>query len=341
MKFTVLLTCVGGEYSPHVIQKIKASLRHDIRVVGVDMRENAVGRHFVDAFATVPRGGDPGYVPAIARIAERESANLILATSDEEAVALATRRGEIERAGRVLASASTDVVLTLADKARTYARLEKAGLGAPLWHLAHEVGQVPDLLDQVLKERGEAVVKPSASRGGRGVFVITMKERSVAMGARETHLDRDTFLQLHLSTFASNLPAIVMERLVEPVFDVDILGWQGKPVRVVPRRRVNSALPNEGHVLVDDGKLLDLGTRLIAELDLSWLYDCDVMLDREGNPRVLEINPRPSGSIATTISAGVPLLDDLVSLALGQPVPEVAVPFGAIVIPYKSLVAVR
>ena len=61
------------------------------------------------------------------------------------------------------------------------------------------------------------------------------------------------------------------------------------------------------------------------------------MYDKKGNPCVLEINPRESGSVAISIAAGVPLLDDLISLSIQEKIPEIELPDGVTIIPYKSL----
>ena len=124
---------------------------------------------------------------------------------------------------------------------------------------------------------------------------------------------------------------------MEPVFDIDMLAWQGAPIRVVPRRRVDSALPNEGHTIVGNNDLIELGSRLVEGLGLSWLYDCDVMYDSRSKPCILEINPRPSGSMAVTVAAGVPLIDDVISLAKGETIPDVAIPVDRVVVPYKAV----
>jgi hypothetical protein len=100
-----------------------------------------------------------------------------------------------------------------------------------------------------------------------------------------------------------------MRRLVELVYDVDMLAWQGEPLRVVERRRVDSTLPNEGYTIAGNSGLIALGTEPIEKLQLSWLYDCKVMCVPDGRPCMLEINPRPSGWFSATISAGAPLLD--------------------------------
>ena len=343
MTFTLLMTCVGGELSPQIIQYIKSSNRHDVRVIGVDASPEAGGRHFADIFETVPRGTDPHYVDAIADLAERHHANMILPTSDEEAVALATFRDKLETADCLLACSSAEVLTTVSNKADCYRRLEELGIRSPAWTEVHDKDALAAAVTDFAARLGDIVAKPASERGGRGVCVIRgdISEAVPYAGGREVHMDLPTFMSDYLGTYSGSYPVIVMERLVEPVFDVDMLAHEGRPVRVVPRRRVDSALPNEGHQIVDNQDLIDLCKDIIAGFNLSWLYDCDVMYDSKGNPIVLEINPRPSGSVSVCIEAGVPLIDDLISIAKGQTVPEITVPVGKTVIPYKALAKIN
>ncbi len=342
MSFTLLLTCVGGELSPQVIRYLKSSRRHDVKVIGVDADENAAGRHFVDAFAVVPLGTDPHYVEAIAELAAKYAADLVLPTSDEEALALSQSRGALEREGCRVACADAETLRIVANKATCYERLAELGIPVPEWELADDLNALGEAVDALYARRGGAVVKPAGGRGGRGVCVIRPDAAGARPGesGREIHMNLDSFHRDYLPGFAAMLPAVVMQRLEEPVHDIDMLAWNGKPIRVVPRRRVDSALPNEGHTIVGNDDLIDLGRRLIEGFGLTWLYDCDVMYDASGTPGILEVNPRPSGSIATTIASGVPLFDDLISLAKGEPVPDVPLPVGRVVVPFKSLAVV-
>lgn len=339
MTFTLLMTCVGGELAPEVIQAAKASKRHDIRVVGVDNRPNAIGKHFADVFRRVPLGTEPGYVEAIAEIVRHEKVDLVLPTSDEEALALSAARERIERNGCKLACADAKILEIVSSKSRTYDELGKFGFGVPEHRVVSDVAALGAAVDAMAPRYGELVIKPSQARGGRGVFVIRkdIVGAKPVQGGREIHMDLATFRKELIGEVAKHFPAIVMPRLVEPVHDVDMLAWQGRPLRVIARRRVDSALPNEGHVVVDDRALIELGEKLIKSLSLSWLYDCDVMYGADGVPYVLEVNPRPSGSIAVTIAAGVPLIDDLICLAKGEPIEPVPPPIGRVVLPYKAL----
>ena len=86
-----------------------------------------------------------------------------------------------------------------------------------------------------------------------------------------------------------------MSKLKEPVYDLDMLDWKGRTLRVIPRKQFNSAVPNDGHIIVKDHNLIELGKKIISKFKLSWLYDCDIMYDQNNIPQILEINPRPSG----------------------------------------------
>ena len=272
MTFTLLLTCVGDEFAPQVLRTLRERSRHDVAVVGVDVHENVVGRHFVDHFATVPPGDDPGYVDAIAGLARLHDVDVILPKSDEEALALSEARDRLESGGCQLACADISVLRVFENKAETHRRIAEMGLPVPDWRSAESLDELAAAVEAMLDaHHGEAVVKPAVARGGRNVCVIRadISGSLQYQGGREVHLDAATFRRDHLDGFARQLPAVVMERLVEPVYDIDMLAWQGQPVRVVARRRVNSAAPNKGHTIVDNADLIELGEKLIKELGLS------------------------------------------------------------------------
>jgi carbamoyl-phosphate synthase large subunit len=340
--FTVLVTAASGPNVPQAIRYLKASTRHTLRVIAVDMNPKGAAGHFADAFLPVPAGADRDYVKAVRAIADSHDVDLILPWSDEEALALANARETVESGGIILACAPAELLRDMSDKNKAYARLSSLGLPVARWTKASNRDEIAEAVRDIAGKTGEAAVKPANSRGGRDIFVIRKDVRgakSVNYG-RETHLDLATFLDKHLAAAAALAPAVVMERLFEPIFDIDVLAWQGEAKRIVPRRRHNpGGVPFEGNDVLPDAKLIDLGCRTAKAIGLNWLYDFDVMTDAHGNPALIELNPRPSGSMPVSIAAGVPLLDDLVSLAKGEPLPEIPTPAAQSVVPYAALSA--
>ncbi len=325
MSFTILLTATGGAMSAQTIRFAATSARHDIRVVAVDMSELAVSQHFADAFEVVPHGGAPDYVDRIRDICARHRVDLILPCSDEEALALAAARGRFDDLGCRLACADIATLELMSDKHRAYGALREAGLPAPESARVETREALDAAIARFMDQSGEFVVKPAAlSRGGRGARIVHGGVRGARpfFAGRELEMDYDTFRRDYLAEVSDSLPQLVCERLVPPAFDVDVLARDGRALRAVPRRRLNPAgVPYRGYVVEDRADLVEIGSRTAAMLNLSWLYDFDVMSDREGRPIILELNPRPSGSFATAIAAGTPLLDDLVSLVKGEELP--------------------
>ena len=56
MTFTILVTCVGGDLGPQLMQHLKLNSRHNLKVIGVDADSNALGQFFCDEFSVVPHG---------------------------------------------------------------------------------------------------------------------------------------------------------------------------------------------------------------------------------------------------------------------------------------------
>ena len=339
MTITILLTCVGGGLSSELIRQIKNSTRHKVRVIGTDMSESANGRHFCDAFYRVPSGNDRMYIDRIEDILSSNSVDLVVPTSDEEAIALSSCANKLKTYGATVACANHDVLKVITNKADTYTLLENAGIGVPGWRLSNSLDSLKTAVSELLELYGSLVVKPTVQRGGRGVYIVTKETMKIQTSESNSNplLSFSEFLSLPEIDRLSRTELMVMERLEDPVFDLDMLTWHGECIKSVTRRRIDSARPNSGHIIAESQELADLASKLAKTLNLTWLYDCDLMFNKVGQPFILEINPRQSGSVATSIAAGVPLFDDLISLYLGKEVSKSKVPSGRMVVPFTSL----
>jgi len=342
--FTIMLTSAGGEMIPFLITQLKASPNHAPRVLAIDAGDGNISRYLADGFWTIPHGKDPGYADAVLAILRQTKVDLLVPCSDEEALSLSARREDVADAGCTLACVDHATLDVFSDKTRCYEVLAEKGIPVPLWRKVENLQALVSAVGEVMALAGACVVKPATGRGGRDVFVIGNTEGTASLpdeyNGRETHLSEMAFKELCAGQTEFAFPLIAMERLSEPVFDIDMLAWQGEPVHVVPRRRANSQLPNEGHIFVDAPELQELGTNLVRAFSLSWLYDCDIMYDQAGHPRILEINPRPSGSAAVTVAAGVPLFENMIALAKGDTTSAAPPVAGHTVLPYKTLLRV-
>ena len=65
------------------------------------------------------------------------------------------------------------------------------------------------------------------------------------------------------------------------------------------------------------------------------------MFDTYNNPKLLEINPRQSGSLAISLLAGINLIDDVIDLSLNKKIKKEQHKKNNLYIPYQSLVEIN
>lgn len=343
MAYTVILTSVGVEMAADMVMRLRDSAAHRVRVIAVDRRGDVNARHFADVFACVDSWDPQTFAHAVADLARAHRADLVVPLVDGDVLALAPHRELFSGMGCLLACNSPETVEILANKLSAYEAFARVGLPVPDWRAADSRERLVAAVEQMFGLYGEVVVKPASAQSSRGVSVIrnAIHGAQEYLGSREVHMDYDTFMTRFVDVYDSLFPVVVMKRLREPVHDLDVLAWNGEARRVVARRRRNTALPNEGHEIVASPILCDLGRDVARKLGLSWLVDCDVMFDETGAPCLLEINPRPSLSAVVSMAAGVPLMDDMISLARGLDLAPMPDPAPALVVPYRTMAPAR
>jgi len=208
----------------------------------------------------------------------------------------------------------------LSNKIKTYRILEQNKIPLPIWYEINSENDFIKAIKYFRKNNKLFCVKPAVSRGSRNVLVINNNLKGIhnIENSRERHLSYKTFLKVYKKIYKNKYPLIMMEKLRAKAFDLDILSKDGKLINVVCRKRVDSILHYKGHLIFNNKYLYGLAKKLSKIFNLNYLHDCDLMLDNKGNFRILEINPRPSGSVALSISAGVPLIENLLCIYLNK-----------------------
>jgi hypothetical protein len=111
---------------------------------------------------------------------------------------------------------------------------------------------------------------------------------------------------------------LVMPCLGEPAYDADVVSFGRTPAVIARRRHNPTGIPFLGNTVVSNRELLDYCRAVTQVLGLQALHDIDLMTGPDGRPLVLEVNPRPSGSLSASMAACFPLLDWAVDRALGN-----------------------
>ncbi len=323
---------------PYTLAHLKSLKEFNLKIIGTDADNNALGKYLCDKFYCVPEGNKKNYIQECTKIIKKEHIELVIPTSDEEAVAFSRKKEFFQQLKVTIACVDYEKLKILNDKSKTYSYLQEHGVRVAKWEKVYNKEKLRTKIKAYIKNYGGAVVKPISERGSRNIFIISKNKNNHTRGSNILFFNSLKEFFSYLENNRINLKDfIIMQELNEPVVDVDLLSWKGKPISVIPRKRNNSLMPNMGHKILKNKKIKNLGKRVIKIFNLSWLYDCDIMFDNRKNPIIIEINPRQSGSIAVSIAAGYKVYENLLKIYLGEkPLNEETYKKG-IIIPYKSL----
>src|SRR5579872_4683960 len=125
---TILLTAAGAPGAAALIRGLRQNGEREVRIVGVDMSERAIGRQLCDAFHVVPAGADPSYPDALLELVERERVDVVLPQSSHDLPHLTAAR---ERFPVPVLVSGSETVRRSNDKAETYALLQQIGVRGP------------------------------------------------------------------------------------------------------------------------------------------------------------------------------------------------------------------
>jgi carbamoyl-phosphate synthase large subunit len=287
---TVLLSAAGVPGAPALIRALRENGEREVRLVGTDMSELAIGRHFCDSFHVVPAGTDPGFADAVHEICRAEQVDAVLPQSSYDLLGLAESREKFDCAVLV---ASPEAVRRSNDKASSYALLDAIDVPGPAWRRVRGAAAV-DAAARELGYPGEDVcMKPLVSSGSRGFRVLS------ASADRRTQLLENrpgVAPAMQLEELVELLPAgdgpelLVMELARGKERTIDGIAREGRIALGHPKTReaMRAGLAMYFETL-DDPWLMEIAAQIVDELGLEHFFNIQLVGDR-----VIEINPRIS-----------------------------------------------
>jgi carbamoyl-phosphate synthase large subunit len=288
---TIIVTASGAPGSAALIQALRANGERQLRIVGTDMSERAVGAHLCDVFHRVPAGSDTAFAGTIRDLAEREGAAAILPQSSFDLEGLAAARSIFEGVAAVLVS-PLDSIKRCNDKAATYELLHRLGLPAPAFRRVRGAAGVEEAALALGYPERPVCFKPVFSSGSRGFRILDPRVDRVHQllherpGAVAMRLEE----ALELLAGAPDTDLLVMELATGPERTIDGIANGREIVLGHPKTReaMRAGLAMY-FVTLDDPELLALGGTIVAELGIEHFFNIQLV-----GETVIEINPRIS-----------------------------------------------
>ncbi len=288
---TVLVTASGAPGTAALLRGLRENGEREVRLVGCDMSERAVGRFLCDAFAMVPPGADPGFADAVLALAERERVDVVLPQSSHDLPGLAAARERFADAGLKLLVSGPETVQLANDKAECYRALGEAGVPVPAWRRVRGRETFAAAATELGYPDRALCFKPVTSSGSRGFRIL---DPTVNRTNQLLH-ERPGSLAMRLEEVLDLLGKDDTELLVMELAEggertVDGIGDGERVVFGHPKTReaMRAGLAMYFETLADDA-LEDVAARCVAALGIEHFFNVQLVGDL-----VIEVNPRIS-----------------------------------------------
>ncbi len=334
MTIKVLITGAGAPGIRGTLYSLKNNWdRRKIITIGVDMREDVVGKYLCNSFYKIPPANDQSFISTLLEICEKEEVDVVLPQVTDELPYLSRYKGQFEEIGvKVAVSEYTSIELAN-NKYKLIQIARKVKVPAPKTFL---VKSWSDLEKAVEKIGYPFVVKPAVSSGMRGFRIVYESlDKKLIFFNEKPDSTKITIDELY-NILGENFPELlVMEYLSGKEYTVDVLSTKEDVYVVIPRSRdqIRTGITFAGTVEKRDD-IIDYTKRLTKALALEFAHGFQFKEDNEGTPKIIESNPRIQGTMVLSTVAGANVIYGAVKLALGEDIPEFKVRWGTRLLRY-------
>jgi carbamoyl-phosphate synthase large subunit len=286
---TVLVSACGAPGTAALMHALRENGEREVRIVGTDMAELAIGRHLADAFHCVPAGSDPGFADAMLAVCRSEGVDAVLPQSSFDLLGLAEAKARFEIA--VLVS-SPDAIRRSNDKAESYALLDRIGVRGPAWRRVSGGEAVSSAVHELGYPDVDVCMKPVFSSGSRGFRVLSASaDRHEQLLSNRPGVAEALRLEDLLELLGDDpTELLVMELAAGKERTIDGIAAEGRIALGHPKTReaMRAGLAMYFETLNDD-ELMAKAAKIVAELRLDHFFNIQLV-----GECVIEINPRIS-----------------------------------------------
>lgn len=330
---TVLLTGAGAPGAPGIIQCYRNNGERNIRIVGVDMNENAAGKELVDSFYKIPKAGSPDFIQQIIDICAKEKVDVVVPIVTRELMSFAENKDKFEKNDVKVSVLDSESLSIVNDKGKLLTKLKECNLRTAGFRLVNTSDELFDAIDEAGYPSKPVCVKVTNGNGSRGVRMLDIPTNDYERFFNEKPNSSYTSLE-HLHSIFDNksIPQMmVMEYLPGDEYSVDVLSDETGIRALVCRKgtKVVSSIQVEC-VIEDNDEIRSMCSDIITKLHLIGEFGFDIKCNKDGVPYVIEVNPRLTAGIVACAAAGCNIPYYELLRQLGETIPPYEICFGTV-----------
>lgn len=328
----VLLTAAGSPSAPGLINCLKNNGERKVYVVGTDMKADATINQMCDVVRLVPVATAENYVDELLKVCEEEQINVLIPGISVELPKLQERKAEFESIGTKVSVSNGEGLLISNDKIALYEYLKEHGFKIPEFRIAKSLEEFIKACESIGYPKKAICVKIKDGSGSRGIRLIDpSKSRfDIFVGEKPNSFFTTYEDMVSILDEAKIFPElIVMDYLPGREYSVDLLADHGKTLYIVGRESniINASIPEEATLAYNE-EAYRLSEMIVESLKLDGNVDLDFKFDENGQPQLMEINPRLAATLSVIAAGGCNLLYLRVKQLLGEELPEVNIKYG-------------
>lgn len=315
IKKNILFSCADGIFSIQNIIALNKIKDFKFKVYGLDIKKiKSINKDFFFKVSLCP---DPStntskYKTFIKTYCLKNNIDVFFPMSDKEIEVLSY--SDLSKLDTKIIIPPKKHIKILSDKFEFLSFLNQNKITNEEIHKIDSLKDLRKLQEGRKKFRNEIVIKPRQSRGSRGVMIINNKKkftepvlnRNCVIGPNKDVYNYIKQKNINLKNFC------VMKYYSNTNFDIDCYASKSEIRYLVVRRRnwVNHLSSiNEACTIERNFKIEKLVKKIIIKLDFSGVLDLDISLDKNKNPRIIDMSGRLSGSVSSGLTANMNIFE--------------------------------
>ncbi len=317
----VLITGGGAPGIAGTIFALRSFFGKEVKIVVADARDDVPGKYMSDAFYTIPKANSPMFLSSIEEIIKKEKINVILPQVTRELPVFSSSKDRLESLGVKVIVQNMETLEKANNKFELLKTAEKIGYRQGKYRLVRSKEELISFSEEIGYPSKPFVVKLPTSNGMRGLRIITHRKLSLESFINEKPRGEYATLEEVLGLFdMGRLEVLAMEYYPGKEYTIDVYRSPiSKKVIAIPRTRdvIRTGITFEGTIEKNE-RLIKISEALSKILDLQYMFGFQFKQDENGEPRILECNPRVQGTMVASVMAGANLIAWGVAEALGK-----------------------
>lgn len=331
---TVLVTAAGNQYMLGMAECLHDNGERKIRIIGVDMNEDVTVLQMMDAVYKTSRATSPTYIDELLEICKKEKVDIIMPIMSAELVALVENKARFEEIGTKVSISNKHSIEICNNKYNLYSFMREIGLETPKFTRITSFKDFDDAVKLVGYPEKGVCIKATELSGSRGIRIIdpTKSRYDILFGEKPNSFFTSYEELKEILSGHEDLPELmIMEYLPGEEFSVDLVADNGK-ILYMCARQSNSILASipQTATTFHEPKAYKICEAIVKALEFDGNADFDFKYDENGEPVLMEINPRLAATMAIFKHAGMNLPYLRIKQLLGEALPEIEPKTGVI-----------